>query len=140
MAQLGRVSGVGGESVAGEEDGDVVAVVVDDLEEIQPELEVWRDGGQGEAASCMTSLAIGFDGGDLVRGWLLHDAGGAPSGIVRLTVVEDHHVLCILVADPVALCVVGKLDNLGLEASFLHHGLVDLIVGWAEVPVQQRGC
>lgn len=60
--------------------------------------------------------------------------------IVVHTVVVDDHVLRILVANPVALCVVGKLDNFGLEASLLHHGLVDLIVWWAEVPVQQWKC
>lgn len=59
---------------------------------------------------------------------------------LRHTVVEDNHILCILVAKPVSLCVVRELDDLGLETSFLHHGVVDLIIGWAQVSVQQRRC
>lgn len=66
LAQLGWVCGVGSEGVAGEEDGDVVAVVVDDLEDVQPELEVWRDRGQGEAASCITLLEISFEAREIL--------------------------------------------------------------------------
>lgn len=52
LAQLGWVDFVRGEGVPREEDGDVVAVFVDDLQEVEPEVEVGGYGSDGEAASC----------------------------------------------------------------------------------------
>lgn len=40
------------------------------------------------------------------------------------TVVVDDHVLGILIADPVALCVVGEGDGLGLETALFHDTFV----------------
>lgn len=38
--------------------------------------------------------------------------------------VVDDHVLGILIADPVALCVVGEGDGLGLETALFHDTFV----------------
>lgn len=63
---------------------------------------------------------------------------GESQGGCRRTVIVDNRILCILVADPEALCAVGKLYNLRLQASLLHDCVVDRISGCVEVPIQRR--
>lgn len=52
------------------------------------------------------------------------------------TVVVDYHVPCILVSEPEALCVVGEMHDLGLKASLLHHGIVDICRRRGQIPGQ----
>lgn len=156
LAQLGWVDFVRGEGVPREEDGDVVAVFVDDLQEVEPEVEVGGYGGDGEAASC------GCTGCRLAFGWKgcmgfhvffsrceigLHGAhgeeiAGGLCGKVCYgrTVVVNNHVLCILVAQPVSLSAVGEVNYLRLEASTLHHCMISLWSGRVNVSIEHRAC
>lgn len=62
LAELRWVGFVWGEGVPREEDGNVVVVFVHDLQEVEPEVEVGGDGGEGEATSCGSTalrLALG---------------------------------------------------------------------------------
>lgn len=50
------------------------------------------------------------------------------------TVVVNYHVLCILVSEPEAFCVVGEFHDLGLKASLLHYGVVDICRRRSQIP------